>query len=126
MVDGALQDVVGLGALPMLGWLDLAGNQIASVEGLRGAESVTHLILSGNPVSNLTSLESLPKLISLWVAGTGVRDLAGVAGLVHLTDLTIGCQMPLATPPHDGWDFTPLQGRAISIERWNGLPLPAF
>ena len=51
--------------MPMLGWLDLAGNQIASVEGLRGAESVTHLILSGNPVSNLTSLESLPKLISL-------------------------------------------------------------
>lgn len=126
LVDGALQDVVGLGALPMLGWLDLAGNQIASVEGLRGAESVTHLILSGNPVSDLTPLESLLKLTSLWVAGTGVRDLAGVAGMVHLTDLTIGCQMPLATPPHDGWDFTPLQGREMTIRQWNGLPLPAF
>ena len=65
LVDGALQDVVRLGALPMSGALDLAGNQIASVEGLRGAESVTHLILSSNPASDLTSLESLPKLISL-------------------------------------------------------------
>jgi hypothetical protein len=119
-------EVEGLGALPALATVEVSGNHIASVEGLRGAPVVEQVILSGNPVADMSPLQSLPKLESLWIAGTGVRDLAAVAGMAQLTDLAVDCQGQDATTPHDSWDFSPLLGRDIGVQRWNSLPFSMF
>ncbi len=43
-----------------------------------------------------------------------------------LTDLAITCPSSDPTTPQDSWDFSPLLGREITVQRWNSLPVSVF
>ncbi len=67
----------GLGRLPMLGSLSVAGNRLTSLQGLEHLPAIRHLNAEGNQLRSLTAISVLTTLEALHVARNNITTLTG-------------------------------------------------
>ena len=85
----AVADLTGLGALPQLRRVNLAGNAVTDAGPLALLGDLERLDLSGNAVEDLWPLSGLAELRVLNLSGNRVTDVTALAGLPRLRVLEL-------------------------------------
>ena len=85
----AVADLSGLGALPQLRRVNLAGNAVTDAGPLALLADLERLDLSGNAVQDLWPLSGLAELRVLDLSGNRVTDVTALAGLPRLRVLEL-------------------------------------
>ena len=85
----AVEDLSGLGAVPQLRRVNLAGNAVTDAGPLALLGDLERLDLSGNAVADLWPLSGLAELRVLDLSGNRVTDVAALAGLPRLRVLEL-------------------------------------
>ena len=95
----AVEDLSGLGAVPELRRVNLAGNAVTDAGPLALLADLERLDLSGNAVADLWPLSGLAELRVLNLSGNRVTDVTALAGLPRLRVLELSCNAVVDLSP---------------------------
>jgi Leucine-rich repeat (LRR) protein len=80
----------GIYKLTYLTELDLAGNRLTEIKGLKQLTGLTRLYLQWNQLTGIEGLELLTQLIELRLYNNQLKELKGLENLTQLTSLDLG------------------------------------
>ncbi|MDA1049634.1 MAG: leucine-rich repeat domain-containing protein [Planctomycetota bacterium] len=84
-----IKDLTGLEKCRSLALLDLAGNEITTIDAIAGLKNIQSLDLSKNKITDIKPIEGLTKLQHLELSDNQVSDLAAVAKLDNMRSFYI-------------------------------------
>ena len=85
-----VNDLTVLTSLPSLSSLTMANCSLSTIEGLKGAQTLTYLDLNNNTIRNLEVLSPMTSLAEINLQHNAVTDLSALKGLENLVKLNVG------------------------------------